>query len=99
MATSPTRRITRQDGAEIERRRVEAGLSVSGLAEKTGLHKTYIRLLERNLRSAQPDALKLIADVLPDCEVKDLLLNRKQGSDRPKAAAGAAMGPAARRVA
>ena len=98
MATSPTR-ITRQDGAEIERRRVEAGLSVSGLAQKTGLHKTYIRFLERNRRSAQPDTLKLIADALPDCEVKDLLLGRERNSGRPKVAAGSALGPAARRVA
>lgn len=79
MATSPTRPPTRQDGAEIERRRVEAGLSVSGLAQKTGLHKTYIRLIEREKRNAQPDTLKLIADELPDCEVRDLL----KGAARP----------------
>jgi predicted transcriptional regulator len=72
MATSPTR-TTRQDGAEIERRRTEAGISVSGLAQTTGLHKTYIRYIERETRSAQPDTLKLIADALPECEVKDLL--------------------------
>ena len=96
MATSPDRPPTRQEGAEIERRRVEAGIRVSGLAQKTGLHKTYIRLIEREMRSAQPDTLKLIADALPDCEVKDLL-KREEGDERPKAAA--ALAPSARRAA
>jgi transcriptional regulator with XRE-family HTH domain len=98
MATSPDRPPTRQEGAEIERRRVEAGISVSGLAEKTGLHKTYIRYIERETRSAQPDTLKLIADALPGCEVKDLL-KREQNSERPKVAATAALRQSARCVA
>lgn len=77
MATSPTL----QNGAELEQRRIEAGVNVSELAEQTGLHPTYIRLLEREKRSAQPKTLKLIADAL-GCKVKDV--------QRPRAASAEA---------
>ena len=71
MATSPTL----QNGAELERRRIEAGLKRSELAGRAGLHRTYIRLLEIEERSAQPGTLKAIADALPKCQVRDLLRN------------------------
>jgi transcriptional regulator with XRE-family HTH domain len=38
-------------GDEIRRARLRAGLSQESLAEKAGLHRTYISLLERNKKS------------------------------------------------
>ena len=39
-------------GASIRRRRQELGLSQEELADEAGLHRTYVSLLERGLRSA-----------------------------------------------
>lgn len=68
MTTSPTL----QNGAELKRLRIEAGLNRSELAGKAGLHQTYIGLLEREMRSARAGALRAIAGVL-GCETRDLL--------------------------
>lgn len=69
MATSPL-----QDGAEIERRRIEAGLTKTGLAQKAGVHQTYIYLLESGKRSAQPPVIAALAKALK-CRTRDLLKN------------------------
>jgi transcriptional regulator with XRE-family HTH domain len=42
--------IEQQFGSIIRRRRRAAGLSQEALADKAGLHRTYIGLLERGLR-------------------------------------------------
>jgi transcriptional regulator with XRE-family HTH domain len=44
-------------GEELQRARNKAGLSQEQLAEKAGVHRTYISLLERNLRSPTVDVL------------------------------------------
>lgn len=68
MATSRTL----QNGPEIERLRVEAGLTRPELARRIGVHRTYIRLIEREERNAQPPVISAIADAL-GCNVKKIL--------------------------
>ena len=48
----------------IKNRREAKGLSRAALAEKSGLHQTYIGLLERGARSPTLDTAKTIADSL-----------------------------------
>jgi transcriptional regulator with XRE-family HTH domain len=51
-------------GEEIRRARQKAGLSQEALADKAGLHRTYISLLERNLKSPTLDTLFRICEAL-----------------------------------
>ena len=44
-------------GDELRKARKEAGLSQEDLASQAGLHRTYISLLERGLRSPTVDVL------------------------------------------
>lgn len=83
MSNSPTI----HDPGELRQRRIEAGLNQIDLADKTGLHQSYISYLERGLKNPTPRTLKIIADQL-GCQVIDLLRNRS--SRRPKTAAKAA---------
>jgi ribosome-binding protein aMBF1 (putative translation factor) len=48
----------------VKKYRELRGFSKSGLAEKSGLHQTYIGLLERGERSPNLDTAKAIADAL-----------------------------------
>ena len=48
----------------VKKHRVEKGISRAALAEKAGLHQTYIGLLERQHRSPNLDTAKAIADGL-----------------------------------
>ena len=48
----------------VEKHRKSKGLSKSKLAEKAGLHQTYIGLLERGQRSPNLDTAKAIATAL-----------------------------------
>jgi transcriptional regulator with XRE-family HTH domain len=48
----------------VEKRRKAKGFSKSKLAEKSGLHQTYIGLLERGERSPNLDTAKAIAKAL-----------------------------------
>ncbi len=56
----------------IEMRRVSLGLSRSALAERAGISREAIRLIEIGVSRPQPATLKAIADVL-GCSVMDLL--------------------------
>lgn len=49
--------IGRVFGIELRRRRKAAGLTQQDLAEKAGLHRTYISLVERGLRIPTLDAV------------------------------------------
>ena len=48
----------------VKKQREKSGLSRAALAEKAGLHQTYIGLLEREDRSPNLDTAKSIADAL-----------------------------------
>jgi transcriptional regulator with XRE-family HTH domain len=48
----------------VEKHRKAKGFSKAGLAERAGLHQTYIGLLERGERSPNLDTAKAIADAL-----------------------------------
>ena len=48
----------------VKKHREKCGLSRAGLAEKAGLHQTYIGLLEREKRSPNLDTAKAIAKAL-----------------------------------
>jgi transcriptional regulator with XRE-family HTH domain len=48
----------------VKKYRESKGFSKSALAEKSGLHQTYIGLLERGERSPNLDTAKAIADAL-----------------------------------
>lgn len=53
-----------QIGRTVRRYRQSAKLSQEELADRAGLHRTYISLLERGRRNASVDALSKIAGVL-----------------------------------
>ena len=44
-------------GDELRKARKDAGLSQEKLASKAGVHRTYVSLLERNLKSPTVDVL------------------------------------------
>ena len=48
----------------VKKHRERKGLSRAGLAEKAGLHQTYVGLLEREERSPNLDTAKAIATAL-----------------------------------
>jgi transcriptional regulator with XRE-family HTH domain len=51
-------------GEEIRKARLKAGLSQESLADKSGLHRTYISLLERNKKSPTLETLFHICKAL-----------------------------------
>jgi transcriptional regulator with XRE-family HTH domain len=51
-------------GEEIRKARLKAGLSQESLADKSGLHRTYISLLERNKKSPTLETLFRICHAL-----------------------------------
>lgn len=56
--------ISKQFGAAVRRRRVDAGLTQEKLAERAGLHPTYISMVERGVRNATLDAAFRITKAL-----------------------------------
>lgn len=65
-------------GRNIRKYRKKMGLSQEELAEKSGLHRTYIGGIERGERNITLDSLQVIADAL---SVEPVLLIIKDDSD------------------
>lgn len=68
-------------GEEIRKARVSAGFSQEALADKAGLHRTYISLLERNKKSPTIDTLFRICkalDVSASSLIKKVEANRNE---------------------
>ncbi|MFJ8153873.1 helix-turn-helix domain-containing protein [Streptomyces sp. NPDC094468] len=60
------------DPQRLTRRRVEAGLSQTALAQATGISKQLVSMVERGRANFSPENLSLVADAL-ECEIADLL--------------------------
>lgn len=56
--------LAKRFGAVIRIRRLEAGLSQEKLAEKAGLHPTYIGMVERGVRNPTLDVAARLAKAL-----------------------------------
>ncbi|MCA9817756.1 MAG: response regulator [Cyanobacteriota/Melainabacteria group bacterium] len=63
----------------IRKRREEVGMSQTVLAEKSGLHRTYINNIERGSKNISIESLKKIADSL-STTVSDLLTQAEEVS-------------------
>ena len=61
-----------QSQGPIEARRLNLGMSRAVLADKAGITREGVRLIEIGVSRPQPATLKAIADVL-GCSVMDLL--------------------------
>jgi transcriptional regulator with XRE-family HTH domain len=58
-------------GLAIKQRRHELGISQEGLAERAGLHRTYIGDIERGARNLSLENIEKIAKAL-DVSISDL---------------------------
>ena len=61
MAAAP---LPRKFGRIVRRRREAAGVSQEALADRAGLHRTYISLLERGLRNPSLTVISKLARAL-----------------------------------
>ena len=57
-------KVTQRVGANLRRAREEIGLSQEDLAEKAGLHRTYVSGVERGVRNPTVTVLEKIAKAL-----------------------------------
>ncbi|WP_442513961.1 helix-turn-helix domain-containing protein [Pseudomonas promysalinigenes] len=60
--------------ANVRRRRIELGISQEELAERAGVHRTYIGMLERSEKNATLYSIERLAGAL-EVEPATLLLN------------------------
>ncbi|MFT0516294.1 MULTISPECIES: helix-turn-helix domain-containing protein [Pseudomonas] len=60
--------------ANVKRRRLELGISQEELAERAGVHRTYIGMLERSEKNATLYSIQRLAGAL-EVEPATLLLN------------------------
>ncbi len=67
-------------GSVIASLRGKMSLSQEGLAEKAGVHRTYISQLERNLKSPTLDTLRRIAAAL-EVRTSALVQMTEKGTD------------------
>jgi transcriptional regulator with XRE-family HTH domain len=72
--------IKAQFGQVVKQYRVKQGLSQEKLAEKTGLHRTYISEVERGERNISLENIKKIAVSL-DVNLSNIFLIIEQESD------------------
>jgi transcriptional regulator with XRE-family HTH domain len=64
VSTSSVDTVAQKFGNVIRRRREAAGLSQEALADEAGLHRTYISLLERGLRTPTIEVVRQLAEAL-----------------------------------
>ena len=64
--------LRRKFAANIRRMREDRGWSQEELAERAGIHRTYLSMVERMTRNPTLDVLERIANAL-DAEPTDLL--------------------------
>ena len=57
-------KVTQRVGANLRRAREEIGLSQEDLAERAGLHRTYVSGVERGVRNPTVTVLEKIAKAL-----------------------------------
>ncbi|MBT9237027.1 helix-turn-helix transcriptional regulator [Pseudomonas sp. MG-2] len=62
--------------ANMKRRRIELGLSQEELAERAGVHRTYVGMLERGEKNATLYSIERLAGAL-EVEPATLLLSTK----------------------
>ncbi|MGP4085425.1 helix-turn-helix domain-containing protein [Streptomyces sp. KR55] len=74
-----------EDPRAFRRRRIEAGLSQTDLAEKAGVSKSHVSDVENGRAGFSPKNLKAIADIL-GCTIRDLLLPERDDTPEPAAA-------------
>lgn len=60
----PAPSISRHFGLAVRTRRLAAGISQEKLAERAGLHPTYVSMIERGVRNATLDVAARIAKAL-----------------------------------
>lgn len=60
----PISNISKQFGNAVRNRRMASGMSQEKLAERAGLHPTYIGMVERGVRNATLDVAIRIAKAL-----------------------------------
>lgn len=60
----PGSSISKLFGSAVRARRMTAGISQEKLAERSGLHSTYISMVERGVRNPTLDAANRIAKAL-----------------------------------
>jgi transcriptional regulator with XRE-family HTH domain len=70
-------------GRVVRDRRIAAGLSQEKLAEKAGIHPTYVSLLERGKRKPTLDVADRIANAL-NVSVARLIENAQHHNRSPK---------------
>jgi transcriptional regulator with XRE-family HTH domain len=63
-AAMPVSSISRQFGHAVRSRRSAIGISQEKLAERSGLHPTYISMIERGIRNVTLDVAARIAKAL-----------------------------------
>jgi len=51
-------------GAVLREKRLEAGISQEQLADRAGLHRTYVSLIERGKRTASIEVVRRVAAAL-----------------------------------
>jgi transcriptional regulator with XRE-family HTH domain len=60
----PISSISKHFGIEVRNRRIAAGISQEKLAERAGIHPTYMSMIERGIRNPTLDVSARIAKAL-----------------------------------
>ncbi len=74
--------FTRQFSKLLREARIARGMSQEQLANRAGIHRTHISLIERNHRSVRLETLERLALAL-NIEPADLIPHASRGKGRP----------------
>jgi XRE family transcriptional regulator, regulator of sulfur utilization len=77
----PVTLISKRFGNAVRKHRVAAGLSQEKLAEKSGVHPTYVGMVERGIRNPTLDAAAKLAKALR-VELSRLVEEAERGKGR-----------------